>query len=162
MSTVLTVVAQEGIVMEAAEPVTDVLVRGGWFAGRRVDASDDVRALIDNGLDTWPGLETILAEFTGLELHYMRAGHSDSAWFSSARALRLVDPWWARRYGQELGVRFAPIGCSNGDYLTLYATEGGSFYGGFDRDLTWLGDSVPDMIDALMTNRLVGTEIHVD
>jgi hypothetical protein len=133
--------------------IADVLRRSGWSEDRSVDISADSQALIENGVEVWPELEAFLRQFSGLALHYERSVGPDAAWFGSARAYReAAHPVWALRYGKGIGVRFAPIGCSNSEYLTLYATDDGRFFGGFDPSLAYLGSSPFEMLDALIND----------
>ncbi len=128
-----------------------ILRQGGWSEFRSVDIEADRRALIQNGIEVWPELEAFLREFSGLTLRYERNGRPDSTWFGSARALReAAHPAWALRYGEGLGVRFAPIGCSNLEYLTLHLADDGRFFGGLDPSLSYLGSSPLEMLNGLI------------
>jgi hypothetical protein len=131
--------------------VIDVLRQNGWSEDRSVDIEADRRALIENGVELWPGLEAFLRQFSGLSLHYQRSVGPDAAWFGAARACHeIFEPDMAGDYEKALGVRLAPIGCSNSEHLTLYASDDGRFFGGFHPYLSYLGSSSLEMLDALI------------
>jgi hypothetical protein len=128
------------------------MLAAGWSADRQVDIEIDRAALRGAGIELWPDLEAFLRRCSRLALRYLRDGRRDGAWLDSAHALREgADAVWGVRYGQALGVTFAPIGCAARDYLALYAASNGDFYGGFDREHFYLGDDELGMVRALMT-----------
>ncbi len=131
--------------------VCGILRRNGWSEARSVDIEADRQALIGIGVEVWPELEDFLRRFSGLTLHYERNGRPDAAWFGSARACReIFEPDAVKDYEKELRVRFAPIGCSNHEHLTLYAADDGRFFGGYHPSLAYLGTSPTEMLNALI------------
>jgi hypothetical protein len=141
---------QEGVV--AGVDVLEVLRRSGWSEERSVDITASLQALVEHGVVVWPELEALLRQFSGLTLSYQRPVRPDVAWFDSARACRGVDPGWTVDFGLSLGARFAPIGCSDHEHLTLYATDDGRFYGSFYPCLAYLGSSVMEMLDGIIND----------
>ena len=132
---------------------TEALRAAGWSEGRSVDITADREALAENCLEVWPELETFLRQYSSLSIKYLHNGHPDEAWFGSARACReAADPTWATEYGTALHIPFAPIGCCDGEYVTLYATADGRYFGGFDSELSYLGCSPTELIHSLVNN----------
>lgn len=131
----------------------ELLMAAGWSEGRTVDIEADLEVLIENSLEVWPELGNFLRQFSGLTIHYQSNGQPDEAWFSSVRACHeAADPRWAVEYGKGMRVAFAPIGCCDRGYVTLYATADGRYFGAFDSSLSYLGSSPIEMINSIVNN----------
>lgn len=94
-----------------------------------------------------------MRELMGLRLVYAHARVADAeddCFIDALTAAAGVFPDWARLYEERTGeLRFVPVGEASRGYLTLYMSETGRVYGGYDHFLCRLGDTGAAALEAL-------------
>jgi hypothetical protein len=126
-----------------------LLRRNGWSQQRSIDISRDLAALQRHGIATWLGLEAFLRQFSDIRLRYMLEGRRDEVWFSAERAAG-TDENWGLEYARRVGSRMAPIGRHG--HATIYLSEDGRFFGGFDAAFALYGTTALEAISNIVNN----------
>jgi hypothetical protein len=122
------------------------LRKSGWFPGRHVGLKSEAAALGEEGFRVWDDLLAFLAEYTGLVIT-----SDDGArmiWIGAARSIRETDSEWARAYSDVIHGALAPVGGYS--HMSIYLSQGGGFYGGFDSEYGRLASDFRELIDALL------------
>ena len=127
----------------------ELLIRAGWFDGRKVAIQDQIAAIRSGGFAVWPGLDSVLAAYCFLVI--ADAEGSRFLWIEPARAVAVVDPGWIFDYEKVLGVRLAPVGGYS--HMTVMVGSDSAIYGGFDREFGRVGASFEDAVDGLLCAR---------
>jgi hypothetical protein len=126
-----------------------LLAAAGWIEGRKASIEPDLAVLAEEGYPTWESLRGFLEEFSGLDVRVPRHGTTDSIWFASSKAARLVDKRWVEEYADRIGCRVVPVGAARQDHLLVLLAEDGRLFGGFDDELGELGDDVVEAVETL-------------
>ncbi len=139
---------------EWSERARRALLAAGWSPGRDVLLPGRVaESLAADGHALHEPAERFLREFMGLRLVYAHArvpDAEDDCFIDALTAAADVDPAWARSYEERTGEsRFVPVGEASRGYLTLYMSETGRVYGGYDQFLCRLGDTGAAALEAL-------------
>jgi hypothetical protein len=127
--------------------VREQLLRSGWFPGRHIDLENEVAVLNAEGYELWDGLLVFLAEYSGLVVNADDAA-TPSVWIDAARAASEVYAEWSRAYSAMIRSALAPVGGQS--HMTIYLSEDGEFYGGFDNQYGRLGSNFRELIDVLL------------
>ena len=126
--------------------VSEQLLRSGWFPGRHIDLENEVAVLDAEGYELADGLLVFLAEYSGLVVRADDA--TQSVWIDAARSASEVDAQWNRAYSAMIRSALAPVGGYS--HMTIYLSEAGEFYGGFDYEYGRLGSNFRELIDVLL------------
>ena len=121
--------------------------RAGWFPGRKVDVSSALAALELAGFNFGSAAEAILSEYSSLEFRDP-ASPGQRLWIDGARAAQECDPDWCSAYEAGSDQVLTPIGGFS--HATIYIDDGGRFWGGFDLEYGLLGDSLDELVHALV------------
>jgi hypothetical protein len=125
---------------------SDLLAAAGWHPGRRVDISDDMRALAQAGHPALRAVAKVLTEYADLVV--VSASGDRSLWISGARAAAESELAWCMAYSGQLGLRLVPVGGHS--HMTILVDEAGWFWGGFDDEYGRLGDTVDDVVHGVL------------
>ena len=121
---------------------SDLLAAAGWYPGRRVDISGELRALEQAGHPALRAVAEVLTEYSDLVV--VSASGDRRLWISGTRAAAESDVDWCMAYSGGLGLRLVPVGGHS--HMTILVDEAGGFWGGFDHEYGRLGDTVEDVI----------------
>jgi hypothetical protein len=124
----------------------------GWTTRRRVDITPARTALVADGHDPWPALETFLARFDGVRVTWIRNGRIDALWFDAARATAEIGAVNIRMAEDAIGCRLAPVGRVFSDHMTVLAAEDGRFFGDYD-DVWLLGADLDSFFDGVLRDQ---------
>lgn len=125
-----------------------LLVRAGWFAGRRVDVADGLKALAGAGYAVAPAVLATLREFSGLVIASQDG--TRQIWIDGERAAAVADPEWCRAYEASAGTPLVPVGGYS--HMIVLADGEGSLWGGFDEEFGTLADSVEELVDVVLVS----------
>ncbi|MEV8027960.1 SUKH-3 domain-containing protein [Cellulosimicrobium funkei] len=124
----------------------ELLLRAGWSSDRRVDVETMVGELEVAGHSVVPAARRFLEVFSGLmvtEDEGRRALRIDGH-----EAARHADPDWCKAYAEGIGRAVTPVG--DYSHMTLVIDEVGAFWGGFDADYGLIGESIVEVVEALL------------
>ncbi|WP_328323118.1 SUKH-3 domain-containing protein [Kribbella sp. NBC_00382] len=125
------------------------LPAAGWREGRQVDADKDRQAYLDDGYE-WPGfVDSLLAEFGGLIFGEPFGPFGDILTIDAALAVSGIYKERVEEYEEFLRLKLFPVGVGARGVLTVVLSPDGSFHGGYDDHLEFLGGTVREMLGRL-------------
>ncbi|MFI2102920.1 SUKH-3 domain-containing protein [Isoptericola sp. NPDC019693] len=124
----------------------DLLLRSGWTPNRHVDVEGMAAKLKAAGHLVIPTARVFLAEFSGLVIAYQE-GRSALRIDGNKAALH-ADPDWCEAYAEGIGRAVTPVG--EYSHMTLVIDESGAFWGGFDANYGLMGETITEVIQALL------------
>lgn len=124
----------------------EILKDMGWFENRRVDTALIKRYLTEKGYSWFPKVEAILCEFGGL--------NSEKLHFDAIRAEKQVDSSWILdEYANRLNNnQLCILGQAFNNHLTLFMTDSGEIFGGFDDFLCYIAADPESAIVEIYSN----------
>lgn len=127
---------------------SELLGRAGWEPGRRVDVAQAQADLAAEGIAVVPPAVAFLAEFNGLSVH--SEDGRKVVRISGEEAGRHADPEWCEAYAEAIGRRVTPIG--EYSHMVLLIDDEGAFWGAFDADYGYMGDTLLDVVQGLLVD----------
>ncbi|WP_185444862.1 SUKH-3 domain-containing protein [Kribbella qitaiheensis] len=129
-----------------------LLSLASWAAGRRVPTDRYESVLVEDGYRWFDLLETFLSEFGGLVLGERFGPFGDILTIDPELATSGIYRERVEEYEEFLAVELVPVGVAARGHLCVMMSPAGSFYGGFDDFLCYLGDNAFEMIRRIATN----------
>jgi hypothetical protein len=123
-----------------------LLQLAGWTPDRRVDVDEALTELGRAGHRLVAPAREFLAEYSGLTIALPDG--SRVLRIDGLAAARGADPDWCSAYAASIGHAVTPIGEYSHMILVMDAT--GAFWGGFDADYGFMGDSIVAVVQALL------------
>ncbi|WP_154814481.1 SUKH-3 domain-containing protein [Actinophytocola xinjiangensis] len=126
------------------------LLEANWSPDRRVDIVEDLNAFRIDGFPVFPVVVDFLQRYSGIVIHFDRAGYRDVLSFSGKGAGGAIEADRVEIYSRRAGVLLAPVGEAYGGHLILMIGEDGSWYGGYDNEFGSLGGNFLDALENLI------------
>ncbi|MEV6414220.1 SUKH-3 domain-containing protein [Kribbella sp. NPDC051718] len=134
---------------EFEEMGAEVLVAAGWKEGRRVAVGNACEAYLRQGYQ-WPDfVEAVASEFGGLIFGEKFGVFGAILTMDAALAVGGVTKERVEEYEEFLELKLFPVGVAAGGVLVVLLSPDGSFRGGYDDSLEFLGNNVREMLGRL-------------
>lgn len=104
------------------------LAAAGWFEGRRVDVSEHVRLLIQEGYSPGEAVREFISEFEGLHL---KCGESELE-FSTEKAVATTYRETVSRYEDRVQRTLTVVGVASGSHLVVMIDDSRRLWFGYD------------------------------
>lgn len=125
------------------------LTAAGWREGRRVAVDQARTVYLSEGYE-WPDVvETLVSEFGGLTFGEQFGPFGDILTVDASLAVSGIYKERIEEYEEFLKVKLFPVGVAARGVLTVMLGSDGSFYGGYDDELDFLGTNVREMLGRL-------------
>lgn len=126
-------------------------MKAGWQPRRSIITLAYRLRLFTEGYSWFPAVEQFLQEFGGLQIKFPTEHGSDTLHFNASQAASGVYSDWAlNNYAQRIGNgKLSVIGQAYSDHMTLYMTNTGEVYGGFDDFLCFIAESGKAAIEVI-------------
>jgi len=123
------------------------LYQAGWFEKRKVNISEFIPVLHEEGFSLTKKVAQFLKSFGKLKI---KQPGGDYFHFDVIEATLSVDTDWVKQdYSERVGEKLCIIGEAFNGYMTLCMSPQGEVYAGFDDTLVYVGTSGYDAIEAL-------------
>ena len=141
--------------MKISGPAYKYLTTMGWSESRRVDSTQAISALEDDGYRLFPAAHEFLASLSGLEgdMPSFRSGGTERIHFKPDSAILNIYRERVETYEQRVGESLVVIGEANNGHMVLLLSETGRMFGGNDDFLCELGSSMADGLRSLFEGR---------
>lgn len=125
----------------------------GWTPVRRVDSSRQLAALTTAGYAPGSHVRSVISNLVGLKVNFTSYGRSDSIRLDPGWAIELCFKSWVDEYSSRAQTPLIPMGYANSEHLLLLVAEDGRWFGGYDDEFGYLGNSVLSMVDIVANGR---------
>lgn len=139
------------------QKIKDLLIKSGWYENRRIDTSNLLEKVSENGYEILPKVIEFLKEFDGLIIRFYNLKNSladDDVTidFNKASELECIERI-REDYQHRIGKRLCVIGTAYREYFVLIMDEEGRVYGGYDDYLVKIADSAIEAINAIVSGK---------
>ncbi|MEV6414218.1 SUKH-3 domain-containing protein [Kribbella sp. NPDC051718] len=125
------------------------LAVSGWREGRRVAVDRDRVAYLADGYEWSELVEALLAEFGGLSFGKRYGDFGDVLTVDAALAISGIYKDRVEEYEEFLNLKLLPVGVAARGVLTVMVSPDGTFRGGYDDGLDYLGASFREALGRL-------------
>lgn len=142
-----------------SQPIEKILLDSGWTSDREIDTSHFKNIAIQEGYDWFPSVSAFLSEFGNLRIDFVsRNGNKDTMHFDMVKACQDVDNSWvlddyAKRVGSS---KLCVVGQVHTDHMTLFMSDVGAVFGGFDDTLVFFGETGGQAIENICNLEFAG------
>jgi SUKH-3 immunity protein of toxin-antitoxin system len=127
----------------------EALIEAGWREGRRVNVDRYRSAYLADGYEWSETVEALLSEFGGLSFGKLYGQFGDVLTLDAALAISGIYKDRVEEYEQFLQLKLFPVGVAARGVLTVMVSPDGTFRGGFDDGLDFLGTTFREMVGRL-------------
>lgn len=120
----------------------------GWRPGRAVNGARDCAALDAEKFEVWDDLLKFFNEFAGLTI--WDDGAEWAVWIDGEKASQEFYLNWTVAYSRAIGQALAPIGGYS--HMTIYMARDGGYWGAFDEEYGYLGESIFEVVDGVLNS----------
>ena len=128
---------------------TSLLRDAGWYPGRSVDVTDDLKALVAEGYEMSAAAVEFLRQYSHLRI--LEPNNLNPLLIDGVLAARNADPAWCEAYSGAIGSPLLPVG--EYSHMTLMIDPEGGLWGGFDNDFGRGGSSLPELLQGMFIDR---------
>jgi hypothetical protein len=142
--------------MKFSKDIVLKLEEFGWSPQRKIDTTDIIKSLIQEGYKLNKYALKIIEQFGNLEFKqpaFKKEGETEKLHFNSLRASDHIYREKVEEYEIRVGDYLVVIGEAYNEHLILMVSDKGVVYGGYDEYLTLLGSSFEAAIEALFYSK---------
>ena len=143
--------------MPNKEDVIALLIKSGWYEGRKVNRALLVQLLRSNGYEVSDKVLDFLESYEGIVIHFynpMNGFENDDITVSVEQGNELLtSDAVVEEYEPRVGSKLCVIGTAYRNYMALLMDDAGRVFAEFDGFLIKLGNSWLDAVEAVINGR---------
>ncbi|MGG3670850.1 hypothetical protein COM83_25095 [Bacillus cereus] len=136
--------------MEISNKTIEELKKAGWYEGRKIDISENVKFLEERGFEVFESAKKFMEEFGELRINVEKIRPNGSKKISEHTTCikEVIGVLDSSCFGLEdyIDEKVIPVGSLNDFGLNLYISESGRLF----KSIGWVGDNIMEALDNII------------